>query len=179
MLTDSPAPAPDQAANVAGFHRELAEELFSQVLALLERTDRTCAENDRMIHAAHASRFHYDFGGNPLNWGLGEWQCSRVHTALGQADAALYHGWRYLEIAESYGLGPFHFAYAHTALASAFALRKPEESKRHLQLARDMATHATEEEERNLLASEIEAIEKGDKASGGCCSGTAESALPA
>jgi hypothetical protein len=115
----------------------LAEELFSQVLSLLERDDRNCAENSRMVHAAHASRFHYDLGGTPLNWGLGEWQCARVHTALRHADAALYHAWLYLEIAESYGLGPFHFAYAHTALASAFALVNAEESQRHLELARE------------------------------------------
>jgi hypothetical protein len=145
--------------SVTEFHRELAIELFNHVLALLDRTDRTCAEDDRMIHAAHASRLHWEFGGGPLNIALGEWQCARVHTAMKQPDAALHHAWRYLEHAESYGLGPFHLAYAHAALAGAFALRDPAQSARQLELARELAPQLTDEEEIKLLEREMAVVE--------------------
>jgi hypothetical protein len=148
MTTETPT-------SVADFHRELANELFNHVLNLIARSDRSCAENDQMIHAAHACRFHWDFGGNPANIALGEWLCARAHTEMRQPDAALHCAWRYLEHAESYGLGPFHIAYAHTALARAFALKDPAESARHFQQARELAEHVKEQQERDLLNHEL------------------------
>src|SRR6188472_4201386 len=94
--------------SIEEFHRKMAVELFNVVWGLLESENRNCAETDRMIHAAHASRFHWEIAGQPINWGIGEWQVSRVHAVLKQQDSALYHARRYLEIAEDYDLGPFH-----------------------------------------------------------------------
>src|SRR6478672_6668807 len=98
MSAEPPAPpaAPAEATTdgqipINEFHRGIAVELFNQVLGLLHREDRTCAENDRMIHAAHASRFHWEFGGTVVNLALGEWQCAKVHTAMGQTESALHH----------------------------------------------------------------------------------------
>ncbi len=158
----SPAPEPppgDPQVSVHEFHREIATELFSHVLALLGRNDRTCAENDRMIHAAHASRFHWDFGGTPINHALGEWQCARVHTAMKQTESALHHAWRYLEMAESYGLGAFHLAHAHLTVAAAFAGTKAEEAARQLELAKELFPHVEDEEEKQLLHREAGALE--------------------
>jgi hypothetical protein len=157
-----PPPAPESSgpATPTEFHRGIAVELFQHVLNLLERTDRTCAENDRMIHAAHASRFHYEFAGTPLNMALGEWQCARVHTAMHHRDAALHHAFGYLEAAETYGLGSFYLAHAHTAIAGALHLSKPEEAPKHLQTARGLLEEIVEEEEKKLLLHEIASIEK-------------------
>ncbi len=161
MTTDTPAPPalPENNATAAEFHRGIGDELFNQVLALIDRSDRNCEENARMIHAAHASRLHFEFGGTVVNIALGEWQCARVHTAMGHSDAGLYHAFRYLEMAESPGLGPFPLSSAHAALARAFALSNPTESERHLTLARELSAHAMEGEERDVLAQEIAAVE--------------------
>jgi hypothetical protein len=153
MSAEPPATAED-------FHRGIAQELFDHVMALLAREDRTCAENDRMIHAAHASRFHWEFGGNPVNLGLGEWQCSRVHAVLRQPDCAIHHGWSYLEVAENYGLGPFHLAHAHLSLAAGFAIVNLAEAAHHRDLAREIGSHCTEEAEQTALKNELEAQEK-------------------
>src|SRR3954471_11705876 len=141
MPTDTPATLPENNATAADFHREIGDELFNQVLTLLDRTDRNCEEHARMIHAAHASRLHFEFGGTVVNIALGEWQCARVHTAMGHADAGLYHAFRYLEMAESYGLGPFLLSYAHAALGRAYALKDVAEAERHLALARELSAH--------------------------------------
>jgi hypothetical protein len=155
---------------VADFHREIATELFNQVLGLLHRNDRTCAENDRMIHAAHASRFHWEFGGTPVNLALGEWQCARVHTVMGQTESALHHAWRYLEIAEGYGLGPFHIAHAHLAVAAAMAPKNAADAAHQLELAKELFPHVEDEEEKNLLAREAEtALGPVGPAGGKCC----------
>src|SRR4051794_36615011 len=161
MTTETPAAPklPENNVTAAEFHREIADELFNQVLSLLARSDRNCDENARMVHAAHASRLHFEFGGTVVNIALGEWQCARVHTAMRHTDAALYHAWRYLEMAEGYGLGPFHLSYAHIALASAFALKDAAEAERHLAQARELSAHAAEGEERDVLSQEIAAVE--------------------
>ena len=40
-------------------HRRLGVALFNHVWTLLEQPDRTPAQTDEMIHAAHASRCHW------------------------------------------------------------------------------------------------------------------------
>ena len=159
-MSDEPPLCQLENATPADFHREIANELFHLVLGLMAREDRTCAENDRMVHAAHASRFHYDFAGAPVNLSLGEWQCARVHTLVRQPDAALHHAWNALEIAENYSLGDFQVALAHTALAGAFGLNKPPEAAKHLEKARVLREGVLEEEQRTLLTNELAALEK-------------------
>ena len=141
--------------SIEQFHRKMATDLFNGVWALLEKTDRNCAETDRMIHAAHASRFHWEFGGSPLNLAIGEWQCSRVHAVVGQPDAAVYHALRYLELAEDYALGPFHVGYAHEALARAYLSNDPEKASTHLARAHRAAAEVAEEDERSLLEKDL------------------------
>lgn len=64
--------------------RKLAASLFNHVWDLMEKKNRTIEENDRMIHAAHASRYHWGNVGEPVNLARGEWQVSRVYST--QAD---------------------------------------------------------------------------------------------
>lgn len=148
----------NESISIEQFHRKMAVELFNAVWGLLEKKDRNCAETDRMIHAAHASRFHWEIAGAPVNLAIGEWQVSRVHAVLRQQDSALYHARRYLELAEDYALGPFHVAYAHEAIARAFAINDPAKAAEHLAKARQHGEQLTDEDERALLAKDLETI---------------------
>jgi len=62
--------------------------LFNLVWSLLDKKDRTKEEDDKMIHAAHASRFHWGEIGKPINLGRGEWQISRVYSVLNMPESA-------------------------------------------------------------------------------------------
>ena len=42
-----------------------------------------------MLHAAHASRFHWGEVGEPVNFARGEWQISRVYAVLGRPEPAI------------------------------------------------------------------------------------------
>jgi DNA-binding transcriptional MerR regulator len=88
-----------------GMHRRLAAALFNHVWTLLEKADRTPAETDEMIHAAHASRFHWSRadGTQAVNLGRGEWQCSRVYAVLGRGEPALWHARRCLSYVDAAG----------------------------------------------------------------------------
>jgi DNA-binding transcriptional MerR regulator len=82
-------------------HRQLGVDLFNHVWTLIEKPDRTAAETDEMIHAAHASRYHWSHAGTGVNLARGEWQCARVYSVLGRGEPALWHAGRCLELAQA------------------------------------------------------------------------------
>jgi DNA-binding transcriptional MerR regulator len=107
-------------------HRELAVALFNHVWSLMEVADRTPAQNDELIHAAHASRFHWSRaeGSQAVNLGRGEWQCSRVYAVLGRGEPAIWHARRCLAYAETPegGQEDWDLAAAYEAMARAYAV---------------------------------------------------------
>jgi DNA-binding transcriptional MerR regulator len=99
--------------------RRLAADLFNHTWELLETPERTPAQDDRMIHAAHASRFHWEQVGDATNLVAGEWQCSRVYAVLGRAEPSTYHARRALARCDEAGIAGFSRAAANEALARA------------------------------------------------------------
>ena len=81
--------------------RQLAVDTFNLVWTLLDKPDRTREEDDTMLHAAHASRYHWGEVGEPVNLARGEWQVARVYCVLGRAEPALYHARRCVELNEA------------------------------------------------------------------------------
>ncbi len=100
-------------------HRQLGVDLFNHVWTLMETPDRTIAQDDEMLHGAHASRYHWGLLGKPVNLARGEWQCSRVYAVLGRGEPAIHHGRRCLEICQAEDIGDFDLAFAYEALARA------------------------------------------------------------
>jgi hypothetical protein len=70
-----------------------------------------------MVHAAHASRYHWGIVGKPVNFARGEWQISRVYSILKRSEPASYHAKRCLQICKENKIGDFDLAYAYEALA--------------------------------------------------------------
>jgi len=103
-------------------HRKYAVDLFNLTWSLLDKKNRTAEEYDKMIHAAHASRFHWGEIGTPLEFERGEWQISRVYSVLRRSEPALYHARRCLEICKKNTIGDFDIAFAYEALARAYAV---------------------------------------------------------
>jgi hypothetical protein len=95
-MTPPPPPGLDAATR-----RALAAGLFNQTWRLLELPSRGAAQDDEMIHTAHASRYHWGEVGLAVNLGRGEWLCSRVYAVLGRVEPALYHARRCVELTES------------------------------------------------------------------------------
>ena len=100
--------------------RQLGVDLFNMVWRLIESRE----DDDRMLHAAHASRYHWGEApeAKPENLARGEWQISRVYVVLGRAEPAIWHAQRCLEQCEEAGIGDWDLAYAYEALARAHAL---------------------------------------------------------
>jgi DNA-binding transcriptional MerR regulator len=81
--------------------RALAVGLFNYTWTLLETNPRSQAQDDEMIHAAHASRYHWGEVGAAVNLARGEWMCARVYSVLERAEPALHHARRCVELNEA------------------------------------------------------------------------------
>jgi hypothetical protein len=116
--------------------RQLAAGLFNDVWRLLEMPKRQPEQDDEMLHAAHASRYHWGNVGEPVTWARGEWLCSRVYAVLGRPEPCLFHARRCLELLHEFGGAEvWDEAAACEALARAYAL-SGNKGEKHAWLAR-------------------------------------------
>jgi DNA-binding transcriptional MerR regulator len=104
--------------------RELAVGLFNYTWTMLETPNRSVEQDDEMVHAAHASRYHWGEIGEVVNLSRGEWQCSRVYAVLGRGEPAVHHARRCLEINEAHRdeIEDWELGSAYEALARAYAV---------------------------------------------------------
>jgi hypothetical protein len=141
------------------YHKKMGINLFNMVWSLLDKKERTIEENDKMIHAAHASRFHWGEIGTPLEFERGEWQISRVYSVLSMPHPALYHGKRCLEICQENDIKDFDIAFAHEALARAYAvLGEKSKREKYIALAQKAGEKIAGEEDKKYFFSELETI---------------------
>lgn len=141
------------------WHERFAVELFNLVWDLMDREARTPEEDDRMLHAAHASRYHWGEIGTSLEFERGEWQISRVYSVLKRPEGAMRHALRCLEICEAGGIGDFDLAFAYEALARACSVAgDPSGVSKYLRLAEKAGEAIAEEDNRNYFLSELATV---------------------
>ena len=140
-------------------HKKFAVDLFNQTWRLLDKEDRTPKEADTMIHAAHASRYHWGEIGTPLELERGEWQISRVYAVLGHPQAALYHAQRCLDLCQANEIRAFDLAFAYEALARAYAASgEMAKSGDYIELALQAAEEIEDQGNREYLEGELMTI---------------------
>jgi hypothetical protein len=143
-------------------HRQLAVDAFNHVWTLLRQEQRSRAEDDELVHEAHASTYHWSKAPEcrPENLARGEWICSRVYAVLGRGEPSLHHARRCLELCEEHGIRDFDRAYAHEALARAHGVSGDEDrSRHHLRLAHKAEAAIADPEDRELLASDLKDLD--------------------
>jgi hypothetical protein len=132
--------------------RQLAVDLFNEVWRLMESR----ADDDRMLHAAHASRYHWGQIGEAKNLARGEWQCSRVYTVLGRGEPALHHARRCLAICEYGKVEDWDLPYAYEAIARAYLTAgELEQAATYAQLARHAGEAVADPEDREHLFEDL------------------------
>jgi hypothetical protein len=141
--------------------RLLAAQLFNDTWRLLEQEQRTRADDDRMIHTAHASRYHWGQvpAVTPAHLARGEWLISRVYAVLERPEPALHHARRVLDLCQENAIGDFDLAFAYEALARAHAVagdaaRTRDYTDQALAAAEDIA----DDEDRDLVFADLETI---------------------
>ena len=142
-------------------HRRLAVDLFNCVWTLLEKPERTREDDDEMVHAAHASRFHWGKAGTSAHRARGEWQCSRVYAVLRRSEPALHHARRCLELCEAnrQEMEDWDMPFAYEALARAHAVAgNRRESSEYVTRARELGERIADEEDRQLLLNDLATV---------------------
>lgn len=145
--------------NADACHKLMAAQLFNLTWDLLDKPQRTAAEDDRMVHAAHASRFHWGEIGQPVHRVRGEWQVSRVYAVLNRPAAARYHAQRCLDLCEAHGIGGFDLGFAYEALARAHAVAgNTAEAVGYVKRGRELAATIAAQGDREYLESQLGTI---------------------
>ena len=153
LNTQAPAPVADE--------RLLGAQLFNETWRLMEKEGRTRADDDRMIHTAHASRYHWGQVPDvtPAHLARGEWQISRVYTVLERPEPALHHAQRVLDLCQENGIGDWDLAFAYEALARARAVAgNAELAREYTDQALAAAEDIADDEDRDLVLADLETI---------------------
>ena len=108
--------------------RQLAVDLFNHAWSLLRLPERTGEQDDELIHAAHASRYH---AGRCLTW------CESEPAAL-----------------EDWDLPFAHEALARANLVAG----NEAEARRHAARARELAAQVADAEDRELLGADLASL---------------------
>ena len=139
--------------------RLLAAQLFNETWRLMEQEKRTRPDDDRMVHIAHASRYHWGQVGGPEQFAIGEWQCARVYSVLGRAEPALHHARRCLEIATASAVPDWLIASAHEGLARAYLVAGQRESALASHAAAEAAlANVTDAEDRQVVQDDLASL---------------------
>ena len=145
--------------NEKEWHKKKAVDLFNLVWSFLDKKERTKQEDDKMVHAAHASRFHWGEIGTPLEFERGEWQISRVYSVLNRPQPALYHARRCLEICQENKIGDFDIAFAYEAMARAYAVaREKSEREKYIKLAKAAGEDIKGKEDKDYFFGDLKTI---------------------
>lgn len=141
---------------LAHWHRTLGPMAFNRAWELLDRAELDSEEEEEMLAATFAQRYHWYEVGDPRNWAIADWQVSRVTAVLGHADLARRFGLRSLHVAQAHNLGPFLEGFAHEAIARAAAIVDDVDTfTEHLNEAKALVGAIEDDEERHTLESDL------------------------
>ncbi len=136
------------AGELARFHKHFAIECNNRAWRLSEAPRRESAEDDEMLHAAHAAAFHWSKVGTGLHAARAAMLLGHVHALLGHGDLALGHARSSFEYLSARETAPWEIAFAHAVLANAAAA------------AGDRATHAAHYAQAKALGAALEDEER-------------------
>jgi hypothetical protein len=103
-------------------HRAFARQANRETWDLIQQPVRSAVDDERMIHSAHASAFHWAAVGGAVESTRADWLLSHVHAVLGRAEPALRYAQQCLATCVREGIGDFDLAYAREAVARAVAV---------------------------------------------------------
>ncbi len=146
--------------DVAAAHRFFSARGFNQAWDFIDKPERSPADIDDMLQAAHASAWHWrqrpDCTNDKLS--VSYWQLSRVYALAGESQRAARYGALCLEASQ--GTTPFLVGYAHEALAQAAAAAGDRAAVlKHLALAEACLAQVNDPEEKALLQKDLAALQ--------------------
>jgi hypothetical protein len=142
--------------DIAAAHIHFSGWCFNQAWDLIEKPNRTEADDRLMVALSQASIFHWLNRPDctDKNLAVGYWQASRIQALLGNAGEAMRHARTCLEYSAE--LEPFNLGYAYEALARAASLAKDRAAlAEYLGRAEPLAEQVPDASNRQLLTADL------------------------
>ena len=113
-----------QTLDLQAAHRYFSADCFNRAWTLIEKGERSAADDEQMLLLAFASLWHWSQRPEctDRNKSIGYWQLSRICATLGRAHEALHYAQQCQK--HSVAEPPFYAACAHEAMARAAAVRR-------------------------------------------------------
>lgn len=138
---------------------KLAKELFNQTWDLLDRTDRTPADDLTMVGYALASWALWRRVGAPKNHAISDWQVARVFALLGDAGWSARYAAAGLATCRDRDLGPFLLGYAWESVARAASLAgDAEQVSEAIAASRAAADLVDDPDDRQLILDDLDEL---------------------
>ncbi|MEO8935976.1 MAG: hypothetical protein ABI277_11390 [Burkholderiaceae bacterium] len=157
---------PQAAFDEAAAHAFFSKACFNLAWDLIEKSERSAADDERMIQLNQASLWHWTqrVDCTDRNRSVGYWQASRIRAIVGHADEAERYARLCMDC--SAALAPFYRAYAHEALARAALSRGDEATCRTNAIqARVLVQAIVDDNERELVLADLETLGAAGEAS--------------
>jgi tetratricopeptide (TPR) repeat protein len=144
------------------FHRKIAVECFNRTWDYLEQENRNHDDDQMMLNLAHASRYHWSLVGKPSNFVIGDWQISRVYSALSQPEMAVDFAKTSLEMCRKNDLSGWLLASAYEGMARAYVSNKDYRfAREYLDRARQqLRSQVVDEEDLKTISDQIDETER-------------------
>ena len=139
-------------------HRQLAVGLFNHTWTLLDNDTRTQKQDEEMVHAARASRHHCSIAGTQKNHARGDWQIARVYAAVSRYAESEHYSKLYLESCQQNEFEDWDLPFAFEGLARACVVTNPEQSKKCITEARQLAEKIAGDDEKHWLFTNLDEI---------------------
>jgi len=133
-------------------HRWHAIECNNLAWRLSDLPVRSIVEDEEMLHAAHASAFHWGVAGTELHQARARMLLGHVYAALGLGQAALQYAQQSYDYLVAYEPPDWEIAFAHAILAhAAFAAGEGELHREHYARAQELGQAIADPEDREIF----------------------------
>ncbi len=139
-------------------HEHFAKAINAEVWALLELDRRTAEQAERMVHAVHASCYHWLQVGTSMHRQRAEWLAARVYADLGLGEPALRHARRCLQLTDEHAesMKDFDLAYAQEGMARALAASgELDQARRYREAAESAGGRIADDEDRSIFQDDL------------------------
>jgi hypothetical protein len=149
----------DSDDDVNAWHRTFAGAAFNRSWDLIDKPDRSRAEDAELLSAVFASRFHWEPIGNDENKAIGDWQIAHAASHLRLAEIAMTFATSALERTQAAGRHDWLLASCYEGVARAHAIGGNTAARdRYVQLARAALENVEDPEDRELVESQLSTI---------------------
>ena len=144
---------------LARWRRWFAVECNNRAWRLAEAAARTAAEDEEMLHAAHAAALHWGEVGTELNWKRAAMLLGHVHGLLGDGRRAMRYAQEAFDYVIAHDSPAWEVAMAHAVLANAAsAAREGALHARHYEMAQAEGGALPDPEERAVFETVFKAV---------------------